>query len=246
MSRGRDLTWDELRARGLAAAPDGIELRGHRVRGHADDRLHVRHHRPAEGRGARARRLPREDGLGGLLPGRPAPGRDALLGHGHGLDHGPVGDGRRGLHRRDRGDVRGRAGLARAGPRVGLGRAARRERAGRVADADQGAEDAGRRASGGARPLEPARLRLDRRAVEPGALPLAVGRGGRRAGCRSSTSPAAPRWERASSLPIRSRRSRSARSAARRTAWTSTCSTRTGTPCGARSGSWSASGRGRA
>ena len=94
---------------------------------------------------------------------------------------------------RDGGDVRGRARLARARPRVGVGRAPRRERARRLADADPGAEDRGRRASRQARPLEPARLRLDRRAVEPGALPLAV-RGRRRAaGCRSSTSPAAPR-----------------------------------------------------
>ena len=113
---------------------------------------------------------------------------------------------------------------------MGVGRAARRERAGRVADADPRAQDRGRRAPGKPRPLEPAHLRLDRRAVEPGALPLAVGGGGRGPACRSSTSPAAPRSGPASSRPIRSRRSRSARSAAPRTAWTSTCSTPTGNP----------------
>ena len=124
-----------------------------------------------------------------------------------------------------RGHVRGRARLARARPRVGVGRAPPRERARRLADADPGAQDRRRRAPGEARPLEPARVRLDRRAVEPRALPVAVRGGRRRARCRSSTSRAAPRSARASSRPIRSRRSRSARSAARRTAWTSTCST---------------------
>ncbi len=136
--------------------------RGHGSRGRADDRLHLRHHRQAEGRRPRARRLPREDGLGDRLPDRPAPGRDALLGHRHGLDHGPVGDGRRGRARRDGGPVRGRAGLAGAGPRMGVGRAAPGQRARCVADADPLAEDQGRRARHQARPLEPARVRLDR------------------------------------------------------------------------------------
>ena len=179
MTEGRDLTWDELRARGLDGGAGRHRVRGHRVRGRADDRLHVRHHRPAEGGGPRARRLPGQDGLRGLLPGRPAPGRDPLLGHRHGLDHGPVGDGRRGLHRRDGGDVRGSARLARARPRVGVGRAPPRERAGGVADADPGAAHRRRRAPGKARPLEPARVRVDRGAVEPGAVQVAV-RGGRR------------------------------------------------------------------
>ena len=102
MTPGRDLTWDELRARGLEAAPDGIECEDT----DAEDVLMIAYTsgttgRP-EGRGARARRLPGEDGLRGRLPGRPAPGRDPLLGHRHGLDHGPVGDGRRGLHRAPR------------------------------------------------------------------------------------------------------------------------------------------------
>ena len=145
---------------------------------------------------------------------------------------------------RHAGDVRGRAGLAGAGPRVGVGRAARRERAGRVADADQGVEDRGRRAS---------RASTTSRACGSSARPASRGIRSRTAGCRtwsgvagcrSSTSPAAPRSERASSLPIRSRRSRSARSAARRTAWTSTCSTRRELRPRARSGSSSASGRG--
>ena len=59
------------------------------------------------------------------------------------MDHGPVGDGRRGMHRRHLGACTRGAGLAGARPRVGVGRAARRERAGRVADADQGVEDRG-------------------------------------------------------------------------------------------------------
>ena len=140
---------------------------------------------PAEGRRSRARRLPREDGLRDRLPGRPAPRRDALLGHRHGLDHGPVGDGRRGLRRRDRGPLRGRARLARARSRLGVGRAAPGERAGRLADADPRAQD--RRAT----------------STSASTTSRACGSSARPAS-RGTPSPTAgsPRWSAAGALPI--------------------------------------------
>ena len=107
-----------------------------------------------------------------------------------------------------------------------LGRAPPGERARRLADADPRAQDRRATSTSAKHDLsQPADPRLDRRAVEPRALQVAVARWPARGACRSSTSPAAPRSARASSRPTRSRRSRSARSAARRTAWTSTSST---------------------
>ena len=76
-----------------------------------------------------------------------------------------------GCARRDRGPLRGRAGLARARPRVGVGRAHRVNVLGVSPTLIRALKTAGRRARAQARPLEPARLRLDRRAVEPRALP---------------------------------------------------------------------------
>ena len=86
--------------------------------------LHLRHDRRAEGRRARAGRLPRLDRARGRLPGRRARGRRHALRDRHGLDHGPV-DGRR--RRRAR---RRRSSSPRARPTgrrrtaLGIGRAA--------------------------------------------------------------------------------------------------------------------------
>ena len=70
--RARPRLGRPARARSRGGAR-GDRMRGHRIRGRADDRLHLRHHRPAQGRGARARRVPREDGLRDRLPDRSAP-----------------------------------------------------------------------------------------------------------------------------------------------------------------------------
>ena len=69
MTAGRDLTLAELVALGPTIA---FDARAGRQRAPALRRVHERHDRPAEGRGARARRLPREDRRGGRVPDRPA------------------------------------------------------------------------------------------------------------------------------------------------------------------------------
>ena len=80
----------------------------------------------------------------------------------------------------------------------------------------------------------------DRRAVEPGAVPLALSSTSAAAAARSSTAPAAPRSAPASSRPRLRRRSSRARSAARRSGWRWTSSTRRAARCAARSASSSA------
>ena len=72
---------------------DAAGARG-RQRASVPPHLHVGHDRQAEGRRARAGRLPRLDRARGRVPGRRARGRRRALRHRHGLDHGPV-DGRR-------------------------------------------------------------------------------------------------------------------------------------------------------
>ena len=111
---------------------------------------------------------------------------------------------------------------------VGFGGTPPGERAGGVAHADPGAQDAGRRA----RAATPRACGSSDRRASPGTPSRTSGfqRWWAAGACRSSTFPAAPRSARASSLRIPSRRSRSARSAARPMAWTSTSSTRRGAP----------------
>ena len=67
-------------------------------------RLYVGHDGPAEGRAARARRVPRLDRPRGGVPDRRQAGRPRPLRDGHGLDHGAV-DGRRRRRVRRGGDL---------------------------------------------------------------------------------------------------------------------------------------------
>ena len=87
-----------------------------------------------------------------------------------------------------------------------------------------------RRARARARPLAPARLRLDRRALEPRAVALAASRRSAAAAARSSTSSGGTEIGACCSSRCRSCRSSPARWAARRWAWTSRSSTPTGSP----------------
>ena len=111
-----------------ARQPDRFDARRGRQRASAVRRVHERHDRPAEGRGARARRLPREDRRGGRVPDGPAPRRAAVLAHRHRLDHGAVGDRRHARQRRHARALRRRARLSRTRPAVGVRRAAPRQR----------------------------------------------------------------------------------------------------------------------
>ena len=167
--RARGPSWSTKQAGDAASA-------GGRERGAVPARVHVRHDREAEGRAARAGRLPRLDRARGRLPGGREGGRPHPLRHRHGLDHGAVDGGRR--RRRRRGDRlrRGRARLA-ARPAVAARRVGARDDARALADARARIAPA-RRPRG--RPLVAARLLHHRRAVEPGPVPLA----------RSSTSAA--------------------------------------------------------
>src|SRR5437899_3131824 len=95
--------------RGGGVVAGGARAAGGRLGASVPLDVHLGDDGPAEGRAARPGRVPRIDHAGGLLPGgRAAGGRDPFR-HRHGLDHGPVGSGRRdglGLHR---GVRRGRA-----------------------------------------------------------------------------------------------------------------------------------------
>ena len=85
--------------------------------------LHLGHHRPAEGRTARAGKLPDLDRAGGGLPVRSPRRRPRPLRNGHGLDHGTLDGGRR---RRAR-SARSCTWKARpTGPRTGSGGSSRR------------------------------------------------------------------------------------------------------------------------
>ena len=88
---------------------------------------------------------------------------------------------------------RGRARPPRPGPAVAAGGAAPDLGAGCLPHADPGAPRPRRRAGAGARPQLAADPGLDRRALEPRPLPLAVRGGGRAVAARSSTCRAAPR-----------------------------------------------------
>ena len=81
-----------------------------------------------------------------------------------------------------------------------------------------------------------AQVRLDRRAVESRPVAVAVQRRRRRAGCRSSTIPAARRFPAASSWATCSRRSNRARSPARCPAWRPMSWTSKANPCAAQVG----------
>ena len=238
-SAGRDIRLDDL--------PDAI-VRGAlgRQRASAVRRVHERHDRTAEGRGARARRVHGEGRRGGRVPDRPAAGRAPVLAHRHRLDHGSVGDRRHARGRRDAAAVRRRARLSRARPALGVRRAAPGERARRVADVDPRADGARRRAGARARPLVAAHPRVDRRTVERGAVALVLRRRRRRP-LPGHQHLGRHRGRRV--LPVAARRAsrcRRARSAGPRWVWRSTCSTTRAIRCAARSASSCARSRGRA
>ena len=198
MTEGRDLTWDELRARGLEAAPDGIECEDTE----SEDVLMIAYTSGTTGRPKGAVHV-----HGGFLVKMASeafyqadlhPDETLYWVTDMGWIMGPwemVGAGCIGATRRD---VRGRARLARARPRVGVGRAPPRERARGVADADPGA--AHRRATS-------TRQSTTSRACACSGPPASRGtrsptsgcpRWSAEAACRSSTSRAARRWARAS------------------------------------------------
>ena len=101
--------------------------------------------------------------------------RPAVLADRPRLAHGADGSSPRALlPRRHRRAVRGRAGLSRARPAVGARRAPPHQRAGHLAHGGAGAHAARPRAGARPRSLVAPHPRLHRRAVEPGALPLAL------------------------------------------------------------------------
>ena len=141
MKSGRDLTWDELRDRGLAAAPEGIECEDTG----AEDTLMIAYTSGTTGRPKGAVHV-----HGGFLVKMASeaayqadlhPDETLYWVTDMGWIMGPwemVGAGCAGAHA---GPLRGRARLARARPRLGVGRAPPGERAGRLADADPRAQD---------------------------------------------------------------------------------------------------------
>ena len=174
-SRGRAGATSVGRAR-LRRSPTGSRPRDARPRAPAVHRLHERHDRPAEGRRARPRRVPGQDRRGGRVPGRPAPRRRSCTGS-------PTSAGSWG---RGRSSARLALGATvflydgapdHPGPdRLWAhGRAPRHHAPRRVADADPRADPrTGEEPVARARPVVAADPRLDRRAVEPGALPLVL------------------------------------------------------------------------
>jgi len=133
------------------AAAGAARSAGARPRDDHDGHLHVRDDGPPQGRGARARRVPRQDRRGVRLPDRRPRRRPVHLDDRHGLDHGPEDRGRRGSTRCHAGRVGGRAGLPRPRPAVAARRAAQDHGARRVPDADPGAPLTRRRAGHAAR-----------------------------------------------------------------------------------------------
>ena len=142
--------------------------------------LHVGHDRPAEGRRPRARRLPDQGRPGPRPPVRPARRRHAVLVHRPRLDDGPVGHLRGAAARRPPGALRGRPGLPRPGPPVVDRRTPQGHPPRPLADRHPRAHGARRGAGPEPRPRLAARPRLDRRAVEPGAVVVVFPRGRRR------------------------------------------------------------------
>jgi len=81
--------------------------------------LHIRHDRPAEGRGPRPRRLPDQGRPGPRPHVRPDRARHVVLVHGPRLDDGSLGDRRGPAARRPAASLRGCARLPRPGPPLG-------------------------------------------------------------------------------------------------------------------------------
>ena len=179
---GRDVWWHELvgRAPGDAARDAGRE----RAPVHA--RLHVGHDRAAQGRRARARRLPRQDARARAATRATCRPGDRihwmtdigwimgpwLLANTHGLGLTAM------LYD-------GAPDYPDAGPHLAPRRAPPPDVPGRLAHARARAAAGGRRARRRRRPLRAAAVRLDRRALEPRALAVALRARRRRARGRS-------------------------------------------------------------
>ena len=228
------------RAHGVGGArPRRARAARGRRRASVPARVHLRDDRPAQGRAARARRLPALDRARGRLPVRHPRRRPRPLRDRHGLDHGPLDGRRRGRARRLRRLHGGRARPA-GRPALAAGRGRARDDARRLADARPRPDPEGRARR---RSLLAAGDHDDRRAVERRAVRLAERA---RRGRRPDPDREHLRRHRGGRLlPLgaadRRRRSRS-RSASRRSArrWTST-RRRVGR-CAARSASSSARG----
>ena len=167
---GRDIWWHEL----VDGRPGTRRADAGRQRAPVHARLHVGHDRTAQGRGARARRLHRQDGERGALHGRPAARRPHPLDDGHGLDHGAVAAGQLPRPRPDGDALRRRARLPRRRPHLAPRRAPPADVPGRLAHARARAAAGGRRARRRRRSLGAAAVRLDRRALESRSLAVAL------------------------------------------------------------------------
>ena len=154
----------------------GRHMPGARGRGRPSvpHHLHVGHHRKAEGRRAHARWIsPEGRARLRVLPRRRGE-RPALLAHRPGLADGTDADHRGTLTGRDGGAIRGRAGSSEARSPLGARRAPPHHGHGAVAHGRARAHAARAGARARPRPLLAAHAGLDRRAVESGALPLAL------------------------------------------------------------------------
>ena len=156
---------------GGRAAGAGRDPRA-RQRAPAVHRVYERHDRPAEGRGACARWVPREDRRGGRVPGRPAPRRAVALGDGSRLDHGPLGDRRLARPRCHRGAHRGFPTPSHVVPPDGAGVATSHQDTRCVADPDPSLADDRGRSSRRPRSGVAAGARVDGRAVGSRLVPL--------------------------------------------------------------------------
>ena len=212
--------------------------------GRAAARLHLRHDRPAEGRGAHPRRLPGQGGQRGgvrLRDGKPG-GRSAGS---------PTWAGSWGRCRSSARMPTAARCCSTKAPRTsrtpaGCGDLVERHRVSMLGVSPTLVRTL--RAAGtasGRRPVIGARAGIDGRAVGPGVLRVAGPGRLRRAGPGDQLL----RRHRGRRIvpvrPIRSSRSTAARWAVRRWAWTSTSSTTTAGRCAAGSASWSAGSRGR-
>ncbi|CAA9540257.1 MAG: Acetoacetyl-CoA synthetase, partial [uncultured Thermomicrobiales bacterium] len=163
-----------LVARGDRRAAHPGDDGGHGRRRPLHDHPHLRHHRAAEGRSPRPRRVPDQGGARSGLLLRPARRRHPLLADRPRLDDGAVGDRRRADAGGDPGLVRGHAGSSRAGPALALGRGPRGHRPRRRADGDPGLDGQGRRLDPGAGPVVVAGAGVDRRNLEPGTVAVVL------------------------------------------------------------------------
>ena len=211
-------------------APRRSSRRSNRRQRALHDHLHLRHHRPAEGRGPRPRRVPDQ---GRPRPGlllRPATRRHPLLADRSRLDDGSLADLRRADRRRDAHALRGHARLSEPGPALAAGRGSPGHRPRRRADGHPRADGQGRRI--GCATATAPRCACSARPARPGTPAPGAGTSTRsaRGAARSSTTRAGRRPAAASSAASRCARSCPAGSTPRCRGWTPTWSTTTGNP----------------